>query len=107
MRARGSVGVSEHDFAIRNQATVNSKEWVRQIKLRRAGFEYEHRLKHSLDAQPCFIDGMASIIVAPDLEIRDPFAFAYIIRFAEENALVIVLDRRARQENVELERRVA
>ncbi len=107
MRASGNVGVNEYDFAIQNQATVNSKEWVRQIKLRRASFEYDHRLKHSLDAQPCFIDGMASLIVAPDLEIRDPFAFAYIFRFAEENALVIVLDRRTRQESVERERRAA
>ncbi len=107
MRARGNVGVNAHDFAIQNHATVNNREWVRQIKLRRASFEYDHRLKHSLDAQPCFIDGMASIIVAPDLEIRDPFAFSYILRFAEENTLAIVLDRRTQQESVELERRAA
>ena len=107
MRARGNVGVNEHDFASQNHATVNSKEWLRQIKLHRASFEYNHRIKHSLDAQPCFIDGMASLIVAPDLEIRDPFAFTYITRFAEENALLIVLDRRTQQESVELERRAA
>lgn len=105
MGAGQSIG--EHDSSMRNQAALNSEEWARQIRLRRSSFEYDHRLNQSLDAQPCFIDGAASLVVAPDLEIRDPFAFAYIQRFAEENALKIVLDRRTQTAYVEFERRAA
>jgi len=90
MRARENVGVDDYDFVIQNHASVNSDEWVKQIGLRRSSFEYNHRLKYPLDAQPCFADGKASLMVAPDLEIRDPFAFDYIQRFAEENLLVII-----------------
>ncbi len=107
MQTRESVDVDKHDFVIQNQASVNRDEWVRQIVLRRASFEYDHRLKYALDARPCFVDGRASLIVAPDLEIRDPFAFAYIQRFAEENALTVILDRRTAQTNVAIERRAA
>ena len=85
-----NVGANAHGFAIQNHVPATSDEWVRQISLRRSSFEYDHRLKYPLDAQPCFANGKASLMVAPDLEIRDPFAFDYIQRFAEENSLVII-----------------
>ena len=107
MQTRERVDVGGHDFAIRNQTSVNHDEWARKIILRRSSFEYDHRLKYSLDARPCLVNDRASLIVAPDLEIRDPFAFAYIQRFAEENALAIILDRRTAQTSVAIERRAA
>lgn len=105
MGAQVSLSAEGHDFAA--HAALGSEEWAQQIRLRRSSFEYDHRLKQSLDAQPCFIDGTPSLVVAPDLEIRDPFAFAYIQRFAHENALTIVLDRRAQRQSVAVERRAA
>lgn len=105
MGAQASVSADGHNYAA--HAVLGSKEWAQQTRLRRSSFEYDHRLKQSLDAQPYFIDGIPSLVVAPDLEIRDPFAFAYIQRFAQENALTIVLDRRTQKQNVEVERRAA
>ncbi|MBL1433480.1 MAG: DUF3579 domain-containing protein [Gammaproteobacteria bacterium] len=107
MGVSASVSVDERDSVVRNQAALNNDEWKRQIRLRLSSFEYEHRLKLSLDVRPCFIDGMPSLTVPPDLEIRDPFAFAYIQRFVQENALNIVLDRRTQRECVAIERRAA
>ncbi|NOX28239.1 MAG: DUF3579 domain-containing protein [Gammaproteobacteria bacterium] len=105
MGVQASVSANGHDYAA--HAVLGSKEWAQQTRLRRSSFEYDHRLKQSLDAQPYFIDGSPSLVVAPDLEIRDPFAFAYIRRFAQENELAIVLDRRTRQQSVDVERRAA
>ncbi|PCH60026.1 MAG: hypothetical protein COC05_05495 [Gammaproteobacteria bacterium] len=92
MQARENVGAEDYDFTIQNHTSANADEWIKQISLRRSSFEYDHRLKYPLDVQPSVVDGKASLIVAPDLEVRDPFAFDYIRRFAEENSLVIIID---------------
>ena len=102
-------GASEMDSreAIRSVMSERADGWLRQISLQRASFEYAHRLKYSLDAQPCIIGGKQSLIIARDLEARDHFAYEHILRFAEMHDLQLVIDRRVESRSVDCERRAA
>ena len=84
-----------------------SDQWLQEISLRRASFEYAHRLKYALDIKPCVIGGKQSIVVARDLEARDQFAYDHIVRFAEEYNLNLVIDRRTEHRSVDNDRRAA
>lgn len=93
--------------AIRSVSSEMVNEWLRQMRLLRASFEYAHRLKYSLDIQPCIIGGKQSLIVARDLEARDQFAYEHILRFAALHNLQLIVDRRVEQRSVDCERRAA
>lgn len=92
---------------IRSPPVVIGDDWIRQINLQRAGFEYANRLKYALEVKPRLVEGVKSLIIARELEIRDPFAYEHILRFAADYSLQIITDRRREQCSVAYERRVA
>lgn len=106
---QSECGISRRSGETHARAAYRLKleDWLRQVCWQRAAFEYAHRLKYPLDVKPCLIEGKKSVIVARDLEVRDPFAFSYIVRFGQEHGIAVQVDRRVRQIAVAMERRHA
>ena len=69
-------------------------DWIERISASLGTFKSDHRLHYSNDVQPCIIEGRKCLLVAKGLAKKNPEAYAYIMRFAEENNLRVQEDRR-------------
>ncbi len=76
------------------QKVFRPSNWAERVSAVLASFGSDHKLRYSEFAQPCIIDGKVCLIVAKGLEDSDPEAFGFIMRFARENHLRILEDRR-------------
>jgi hypothetical protein len=70
-------------------------DWPERLSSTLASFLVDHRLRYSPAVQPCILDGEQCVIVARWLETTDPAAYDYVMGFARENQLCILLDRRS------------
>lgn len=68
--------------------------WAERVSAVLASFGPDHKLRYSEYAQPCVIEGTVCLIVTKGLEQSDPDAYDFIMRFARENHLRIMEDRR-------------
>lgn len=82
-------------------------DWIERISTTLASFGRDHRLHYLSSVQPCIIKGEKCLVVDRNLEQKDPTAWAYILKFAEDNALRVQQDRRRVDEPVVAERRAS
>ncbi len=73
-------------------------DWIERISASLGSFKADHRLHYSDDVQPCIVDGRKCLLVAKGLAKKNPDAYTYIMRFAEENNLKVQEDRRDQPE---------
>ncbi len=69
-------------------------DWIERISASLGSFKADHRLHYSNEVQPCIIEGRKCLLVAKGLAKKNPAAYSYIMRFAEENNLRVQEDRR-------------
>ncbi len=69
-------------------------DWIERISASLGTFKADHRLHYSNDVKPCVIEGRKCLLVSKGLAKRNPNAYSYIMRFAEENNLKVQEDRR-------------
>jgi hypothetical protein len=84
-------GISEDNQRFR------PSDWSQRIAANWARFGVDNRLKYSPSLFPCTIEGVPCLIIARDLETRDPEAYRYVMEFATENRLRVREDRRQQQ----------
>ncbi len=82
-------------------------DWVERISDHMASFGADHRLRYSRAVHPCMIDGHKCLVVAKDLQEKDPPFYDYIMKFARDNRLRIQEDRRHSQSAVQEDQRRA
>jgi len=80
-------------------------DWIERIATSLATFGPDHRLRYARDVQPCMIKGETCLLVGRSLEQQNPDAYRFIVQFAEDNNLRVQLDRRQREETVDMDRR--
>ncbi|MCW8826717.1 MAG: DUF3579 domain-containing protein [Gammaproteobacteria bacterium] len=80
-------------------------DWAERIAAILASYDEDRRLRYSEDVSPCTIQGTRCLIVAKDLEQRNPDGYQFIMQFANDNSLNIQLDRRSEALDVPAERR--
>lgn len=73
-------------------------DWIERISASLGTFKADHRLHYSNDVKPCVIEGRKCLLVSKGLAKRNPNAYSYIMRFAEENNLKVQEDRRKQDE---------
>jgi hypothetical protein len=69
--------------------------WAEMVSSSLATFGRDNRLKYDRGVHPCVIDGTKCLVIARDLQDKDPDAYDHVIRFAEQNKLQILRDRRS------------
>lgn len=74
--------------------TFRPAAWAEMVSSSLASFGSDHRLKYDRGVHPCVIEGTKCLVVARDLQEKDPDAYNHVIRFAEQNKLQILRDRR-------------
>lgn len=82
-------------------------DWIERIASTLATFGADRRLRYARDVQPCMVNGEKCLVVACVLEQKNPDAYRFILKFAEENSLRVQPGRRAREGVVELEQRTS
>lgn len=73
-------------------------DWIERISASLGTFKSDHRLHYSSDVQPCVIEGRKCLLVSKGLAKTNPDAYAYIMRFAEENNLKVQEERRKQKD---------
>jgi len=81
-------------------------DWAERIAAILASYDEDRRLRYSIDVSPCTIQGTRCLIVAKDMEQRNPEGYKFIMQFAGDNHLRIQLDRRTESVEIETNRRV-
>ena len=81
-------------------------DWAERIAAILASYDEDRRLRYSRDVSPCTIQGQRCLVVARDMEQRNPDGYNFIMQFASDNDLRIQLDRRSQHTEIEIERRV-
>lgn len=74
--------------------TFRPGDWIDRLSTLLATFGADHRLHYAAEVQPCLIDGERCLVVARDLELKQPEIYRQIMNFAQENKLRIQPDRR-------------
>lgn len=80
-------------------------DWVERISDHLASFGADHRLRYSQAVHPCMIGGHKCLVVAKNLQEKDPRFYEYVLKFARDNRLRIQEDRRQGPAVVQEERR--
>jgi len=80
-------------------------DWAERIAAILASYDEDRRLRYSRDVSPCTIQGTRCLVVAKDMEQRNPDGYHFIMQFAGDNHLRIQLDRRTENVEIEAERR--
>jgi len=90
--------VNDEKFVIRGVTEDGRKlrpsDWIERISSTLASFGQDHRLQYSHSVAPCVIDGEKCLVVAKNLDVINPDAYAFIMGFAKSNQLSIREDRR-------------
>ena len=81
-------------------------DWAERIAAILASYDEDRRLRYSKDVSPCTIKGVRCLVVASDMELRNPEGYKFIMQFADDNHLRIQSDRRNQNVSVETECRV-
>lgn len=74
--------------------TFRPGDWIDRLSTLLATFGADHRLHYAAEVQPCLIEGERCLVVARDLEQKQPEIYRQIMGFAQENRLRIQPDRR-------------
>ncbi|HHL44970.1 MAG TPA: DUF3579 domain-containing protein [Gammaproteobacteria bacterium] len=85
---------------------LRPSDWIERISSTLAKFGSDHRLHYSPWVHPCVIEGQKCLVIAPDLQEKDPEGYRYVMDFAEQNGLRIQPDRRRKSQPVEHDRRL-
>lgn len=92
-------GVTDDDKLVIHGITTQGKklrpsDWIERISSTLASFGKDHRLQYHLAVKPCMIEGERCLVVARDLEQKNPQAYAFVMGFARSNQLCVQGDRR-------------
>lgn len=85
--------------------TFRPSDWIDRLSTLLATFGSDHRLHYAAEVQPCIVQGERCLVVARDLEEKQPEIYRQIMAFAHENKLRIQPDRRHTLHAVTTERR--
>lgn len=80
-------------------------DWAERVAAILASYDEDRRLRYSMDVSPCTIQGMRCLMVAKDMEQRNPDGYRFVMQFANDNHLRVQLDRRTEGVEIEAERR--
>lgn len=69
-------------------------DWIERICSSLTAFEEQRCLTLLKNIQPCIVDGEKCLVVARNLELRNPRAYEFVMGFASSNNLKIMVDRR-------------
>jgi hypothetical protein len=86
-------------------AAFRPSDWTERLAALMSTFGPDRRLSYSPLVQPCLIQGQRCLVIARDLEQKQPEIYSQIMKFAQDNQLRIQPDRRQRNEPVKVERR--
>jgi len=84
---------------------LRPSDWIERISSTLARFGSDHRLHYSPWVHPCVIQGEKCLVIAADLQKKNPEGYRYVMDFAKQNDLRIQPDRRSKNQPVEKERR--
>lgn len=70
-------------------------DWVERISSQLASYGADHRLHYADSAHPCTIEGAKCLCVKKILKEKNPAAYQFILKFAADNHLRILEDRRS------------
>ena len=74
--------------------TLRPSDWIERLSSTLASFGKDHRLQYHLAVKPCIINGERCLVVARELEQKNPMAYDFVMGFARSNQLRVQGDRR-------------
>lgn len=80
-------------------------DWIERIATMLATFGPDHRLHYADNVQPCMINGEKCLVIGRALEQQNPGAYRFIMQFAVDNNLSVLMERRQQDVAVTEERR--
>lgn len=73
---------------------LRPSDWIERICSSMTAFGEQRCLVLAKNVQPCIVDGEKCLVVACNLETKNPSAYAFLMSFAAINKLKIIQDRR-------------
>lgn len=74
---------------------LRPSDWIERVCSSMSAFEeQECRLSLARNIQPCVIDGEKCLVLARNLETKNPAAYEFVMNFASLNRLKVLADRR-------------
>ena len=80
-------------------------DWAERVAAILASYDDLRRLRYSDDVSPCTIQGKRCLLVARDMETRNPDGYKFVMQFANDNELNIQQDRRSKSVDVKVDQR--
>lgn len=69
-------------------------DWIDRVCSSLTAFGEQRCAMISKSIQPCIIEGEKCLVVARNMELKDPDAYKFVMGFASSNKLKVVVDRR-------------
>lgn len=69
-------------------------DWIERVCCSLTAFGEQRCVIIKKSIQPCIIEGEKCLVVARNMETKDPEAYKFVMGFASSNKLKVVVDRR-------------
>ena len=69
-------------------------DWIERVCSSVTAFGDQRCMTISKSVQACVIEGEKCLVVARNMELKDPAAYKFVMDFASSNRLKVVVDRR-------------